>query len=119
VPLPKFANLVVERLRGVSTEDAHGNEVVDWTDPDVTEIKGCWIGRPSGLEFVQGRQTAVLELWWWGPADADVTEHDRIKDLANGITYEVNSPVFPEYRPNRGGSPKVDHKSARLEVITE
>ena len=98
--LPDAFNLRIERIRGgVDPDDTHGNPVVDWSAPLRRIIDGCWIGRPSGVEMNEGRQTVITEQWWWGPEDADVLETDRIKDVETGVTYEVDGPIFFERDP--------------------
>ena len=113
--LPSFANLTVERQRGVSAEDTHGNDTIDWTDPDRLAIERCWIGRPSGVEVSDDRQTIVAQQWWWGPEDADVISTDRLMDVETGVVYEVDSPVMLERDPVGPYS----HKLCRLKAIEE
>jgi hypothetical protein len=110
--LPDAYDLRVERLRGATgAEDTHGNPVVDWANPAKLIIDGCWIGRPSGIEMSEGRQTVLTEQWWYGPEDADVLETDRIR--ARGVTYEVSGPVFFEDDPVGPYS----HKTCQLREV--
>src|SRR5215218_5598360 len=102
--------MVVERHRGTSVEDTHGNTIIDWTNPDVLTIARCWIG-PAGLgtEEVNNRQTTVLQLQWWGPFEADVKETDRLKSVRTGLVYEVAGPVVPIESPTGN----LDQKTCR------
>jgi len=112
--LPDLFNLRVERLRGeVDPEDSHGNPVIDWSVPLRKIIDGCWIGRPSGLEISEGRQTVITDTWWWGPEDADVLETDRIRDVELDVTYEVSGPVFFERDPTG----LLQHKTCQLREV--
>ena len=114
--LPPIANLTVERQRGApAAEDTHGNQVLDWTDPDVLPIYDCWIDSVVTREDVSGRQTTVLEQWWYGPEDADVVSTDRLKNTSTGITYEVDSDVV--LVPDPVGP--FTHKTCKVKVITE
>lgn len=114
--LPGVANLMVERLRGVESQDSHGNTVTDWTTPSVLAIDGCWIGPPGrGVEYRQDRQTVVTDQIWWGPPDADVVPKDRIRDPESGIVYEVAGPVLTQH----GFHNLLNHKEAPLQVIDE
>jgi hypothetical protein len=112
--LPDFADLMIERQRGVASENTHGSSVIDWTTPATLLITGCWIGRPSGTEMTQGRQTVINEQWWWGPEDADVLETDRIRDTDSGIVYEIDGPVLIE----RDLDGQYTHKTCQLKAIT-
>jgi hypothetical protein len=115
VALPEeIAVLTVERLRGtVTADDTHGNQTIDWSDPDVLEIAGCWIGPAGGLELRDARQTVILDERWWGPEDADVLEADRIKDISTGLTYEVNTPVLLHRDPAQ----ELGHKTCGVRMI--
>jgi hypothetical protein len=117
VALPEeIAVLTVERLRGtVTADDAHGNQTIDWSDPDVLEISDCWIGPAGrGLELRDARQTVILDEYWWGPEDADVLETDRIKNLRTGVTYEVSTAVVSVADPDE----ELGHKTCGVQVIT-
>jgi hypothetical protein len=110
--LPDLFNLRVERIRGVVlADDGHGNPVTDWTSPTKISIDGCWVGRPSGIEMSEGRQTVITEVWWYGPEDADVLETDRIK--AREVLYSVSGPVFFEEDPVGPYS----HKTCKLTEV--
>ena len=113
--LPDFADLAVERQRGTVTENTHGSAVVDWSSPAKLTITGCWIGRPSGTEMTQGRQTVIDEEWWWGPEGADVLSTDRLRDTDSNITYQVDGPVLIERDLDDG---EFTHKTCQLKVIT-
>jgi hypothetical protein len=113
--LPDVANLTIERQRGTVIEDAHGSAVIDWSSPAKLLITGCWIGRPSGSEMINGRQTVIDEEWWYGPEDADVLETDRIRDIEADITYEVDGKVRLERDFDQG---ELTHKECQLKAIT-
>ena len=116
--LPDFANLTVERLRGVTGEDSHGSAVIDWSSPNALEIDGCWIGPwlggAPGTELVAGRQTVITEQWWWGPADADVEETDRLRDVEMDVTYEVVGAVVIARDLDEGVN---THKHCPIKVV--
>jgi len=110
-----IANLTVERRRATAAEDAHGNQVLDWPNASVLLIYDCWIDSVVTREDVGGRQTTVLERWWYGPEDADVISTDRLKDVDAGLTYEVDSDVVLVRDPHGLHS----HKTCKVKVITE
>lgn len=113
--LPPIANLTVERQRATFTEDAHSNQVPDWTNPGRLTIDDCWIDSVLTKEDIGGRQTTVLERWWYGPEDADVLSTDRILDVEEGLVYEVDSDVVVVRDPHG----LLTHKTCKVKVIRE
>jgi hypothetical protein len=113
--LPDIADLVVDRLRGTTAQDSHGNDQVDWSNPSVLTIAGCWIGQPSGIELANGRQTVIDTEWWWGPQAADVISTDRIRDVETGITYDIITDVRLIRDPDQG---EYTHKTCQLKAVT-
>ena len=113
--LPPGFNLTVERLRATNAQDAHGNDIPDWTTPNTLTINGCWIGSAAGVELVDGRQTVVLEQQWFGPEDADLLSTDRLRDIQLNATYVVDGPVML----NRDPTGHIAHKTCKLKQVTE
>lgn len=83
--------VTVDRLRGVSTTDAHGDSSVNWDDPDEKPIPGCSLQPVPGSEILIDRNAVISRWKWRGPYDADVTSADRIRH--QGVDYEVDGSV--------------------------
>lgn len=81
----------VERLRGVPATDAYGNDILDFTTPDVVSVPGCSVQPVNGLQYSDARE-AITTLWLvWAPLATDVTDVDRIRHA--GVVYDIDGPV--------------------------
>lgn len=86
--MASFARQTVTRERGVPIDDGHGNETVDWSNPDQLVIARCTVQPGASQEVLAGRDATVIRYTVSAPPGVDVLATDRI--VFNGATYDID-----------------------------
>lgn len=107
-----FAGLLahdVTILTPGSEPDRYGGTVKDWATATETTVKG-WVAQQSRSEVLDGREAQVSTWVLFLHPDATITGQDRV--TWEGLTFEVDGPANPAWRP--GG---LHHYEVPLRVV--
>lgn len=86
----------VTLVRAGSTTNRYGDAEKNWATATRTTAKG-WVSQQSHAEDRDQREAQVSGWVLFLAADADVTGLDRVE--LNDLTFEVDGPPLPAYRP--------------------